>query len=69
MNNLNEMIRDKTVVVIDTETTGVDPNKEKIYEISARKIVDGKMISDLTQTLSLFRNNVCLIMKRVEYMV
>ena len=50
MTNLNELIKNNTVVVIDTETTGLCPDgdkADKIYEISARKIIDGEMVNAL----------------------
>lgn len=47
MTKLNELIKNSTVVVVDTETAGINPNKDKIYEISARKIIAGEMADDL----------------------
>ena len=50
MSNLSELIKNNTVVVIDTKTTGLCPygdNADKIYEISARRIVDSKMSNAL----------------------
>lgn len=40
---VSSYLRGKTFVVFDTETTGTDTSKDKIVEISAAKIVDGKI--------------------------
>lgn len=56
MTNLNKLIKNNTFVVIDTETTGLcsDGDKaDKIYEITARKIIDGEM----TDNLFLYRDD------------
>lgn len=41
---VNAYLKGKTFVVFDTETTGTDTAKDKIVEISAAKIVDGKIV-------------------------
>ena len=38
------LLKNKTYVVVDLETTGLMPNYAKITEIGAIKIVDGKMV-------------------------
>lgn len=55
MTKLKELIKNNTVVVIDTETTGLSPNEgtAQIYEISARKIIDG----DIYNALFLYRDD------------
>lgn len=55
MTKLKELIKNNTVVVIDTETTGLFSNEgtAQIYEISARKIIDG----DISNALFLYRND------------
>lgn len=49
MTKLKELIKNNTVVVIDTETTGLFSNEgtAQIYEISARKIIDGDISNAL----------------------
>lgn len=57
MINLNELIKNNTVVVVDTETTGLcagGDNVDKIYEISARKVVDREISSN---ALFLYRDD------------
>ena len=55
MTKLKELIKNNTVVVIDTETTGLSPNEgmAQIYEICARKIIDG----DISNALFLYRDD------------
>ena len=55
MTKLNELIKNNTVVVINTETTGLSPNEgaAQIYEISARKIIGG----DISNALFLYRDD------------
>lgn len=55
MTKLKELIKNNTVVVIDTETTGLFSNEgtAQIYEIGARKIIDG----DISNALFLYRDD------------
>ena len=56
MTNLNELIKNNAVVVVNTETTGLcsdEDNSNKLYEISARKVVNGK----ITNALFLYRDD------------
>lgn len=55
MTKLKDLIKNNTVVVIDTETTGLSPNEgtAQIYEINARKIIDG----DISNALFLYRDD------------
>lgn len=43
MENLSELIKNKKIVVVDLETTGLDPNRDFIIEIGAVKIEKGKI--------------------------
>lgn len=45
---INENLKNKTFVVFDFETTGTDSSKDKIVEIGAVKVVDGKIIESFT---------------------
>jgi DNA polymerase III epsilon subunit family exonuclease len=44
----NDNLKNKTYVVFDLETTGIDPNKDKIVEIGAVKLIDGKIKESFT---------------------
>jgi len=53
----SDALKDKTFVVFDLETTGTDPARDKIIEIGAAKVVNGK----IAETFSCLVNPECPI--------
>lgn len=52
----NQLIKESTFVVFDTETTGFDPNKEQIIEIGAVKVnSQGDVLQRFSRFIKLYR--------------
>lgn len=52
----NQLVKDSTFIVFDTETTGFDPCKEQMIEIGAVKInSDGQIIDRFSKFIKLYR--------------
>jgi DNA polymerase III subunit epsilon len=52
MDKKNNKTRITTFVCFDIETTGLNPQKEKIIEIGAQKVVDGKIVGHFSELIN-----------------
>ena len=51
LNDLLPLLRLNEFISIDLETTGLDPAKDKITEVSACRFIGGEFAEDFTPTI------------------